>query len=366
MDMIEQFLKQVISDFKPYHSSKGMTYEDGLLLWTAVRFFELTGDEAYRGFLYRYMDAHVDEKGNIFHFSPEEYNIDNILAGNALFFLWNDSKDPRFINTMAQLRSQLKTHPRTQSGSFWHKLRYPNQIWLDGLYMGQVFYLRYALMFEEEGIAEDVLRQVENARKLLWDEKKHLYLHAYDETKMMQWADPVTGRSPNVWSRSVGWFAMALADLAEAFAALDETASARMGSLLKELVEGMLPHRDPVHQMWYQLVEKPDLPGNYLETSGTAMMVYAILKGVRLGVLPEAWRQEALLTLEGLERRYLVEEGGRWYLGGICQVAGLDNERRDGSDAYYLSEKISVNEIKGLGPYFFCHAELMLQEQSNQ
>ncbi len=362
--MVEAFLKQVITDFKPYHATKGMTYEDGLLLMAAVRFYELTGDRVYREFLNRYMDAHIDEKGQIFNYSLEEYNIDNILAGNALFFLWDDTKDPRYINTLALLRSQLKTHPRTSSGSFWHKLRYPNQIWLDGLYMGQVFYLRYALKFEEEGIAEDVLRQVENVRKFLWDEKKRLYLHAYDETKTMQWADPVTGRSPNVWSRSVGWFAMALADLAEGFASLDDSAAARMGALLKELVEGMLPHRDRVHQMWYQLVEKPDLPGNYLETSGTAMMVYAILKGVRLGWLPASMKKEALLTLQGLERRYLVEESGCWYLGGICQVAGLDNERRDGSDAYYLSEKISVNEIKGLAPYFFCYAELMLQEQT--
>ncbi len=365
-DMVEAFLKQVIGDFKPYHATKGMTYEDGLLLIAAIRFFEVTGDPVYRDFLYRYMEAHIDDKGQIFHYSLEEYNIDNILAGNALFFLWDDSKDPRYINTLALLRSQLQTHPRTASGSFWHKLRYPNQIWLDGLYMGQVFYLRYALKFEEEGIAEDVLRQVENARKFLWDEKKQLYLHAYDETKSMQWADPVTGRSPNVWSRSVGWFAMALADLAESFAAIDESAAARMGALLKELVEGMLPHRDPVHKMWYQLVEKPELPGNYLETSGTAMMVYAILKGVRLGWLPAGMKKEALLTLRGLESRYLVEENGRRYLGGICQVAGLDNERRDGSDAYYLSEKISVNEIKGLGPYFFCYAEWMLQEQTIQ
>jgi len=217
--MVEEFLKQVITDFKPYHVSKGMTYEDGLLLLVAQRFYEQTGDDFYLDFLHRYMDAHIDEKGHIVNYSVEEYNIDNILAGNALFFMWNQTKDPRYINTLSQLRSQLLTHPRTQAGNFWHKLRYPNQVWLDGVYMGQVFYLNYGLMFEEEGIASDVIHQVENVRRLLWDEKKKLYLHAYDESKQMQWADPSTGRSPNVWSRSVGWLAMALAEVRALFAA---------------------------------------------------------------------------------------------------------------------------------------------------
>lgn len=358
--MSEAFLKQTISEFHPYYVGKGMTYEDALLLIAAERYHRFTEDPVYADFLQRYLDAHIDDRGNILHYSLEEYNIDNILAGNALFYQWQRTRDPRFINTMALLRSQLKTQPRTQSGSFWHKLRYPNQVWLDGLYMGQVFYLNYALMFEEEAVPADVLRQVENVRKYLWDEEKKLYFHAWDETKSMQWADPVTGRSPNVWSRSVGWFAMALADLAEGFAKIDDSASARIGALLKELADGMLPHADPVHSMWYQLVEKPSLEGNYLETSGSAMMAYALLKGNRLGLLGENYRLAGLKTLAGIRNRYLLDENGRFYLGGICHVAGLDNENRDGSDAYYLSEKITVNEIKGLAPFFFAELETLL------
>lgn len=363
--MSEAFLKQTIADFHPYYAGKGMTYEDGLLLLAAERYHRVSEDPVYVDFLQKYMDAHIDGKGHILNYSLEEYNIDNILAGNALFDQWQRTRDPRFINTMALLRSQLQTQPRTQTGSFWHKLRYPHQVWLDGLYMGQVFYLNYALVFEEEGVPADVLRQVENVRKYLWDDAKKLYLHAWDETKSMQWADPLTGRSPNVWSRSVGWFAMALADLAEEFAKIDEAASARMGELLKELADGMLPHADPIHAMWCQLVEKPDLEGNYLETSGSAMMAYALLKGSRLGLLGETYRKAGMKTLKGIRDRYLCEENGRFYLGGICHVAGLDNERRDGSDAYYLSEKITVNEIKGVAPFLFAEleAELSSPEQ---
>jgi unsaturated rhamnogalacturonyl hydrolase len=361
--MEERFLRQVIREFQPYHITHGMTYEDGLLLIAAERFHQLTHDPVYREFIGKYLDAHLDGTGAIRGYSAAEFNIDNVLAGNVLFPLWEETHYLRYFNAINILRSQLKSHPRTASGSFWHKLRYPYQIWLDGLFMGQVFYLNYHCYFHEAGIPADIMNQVENVRKFLWNEKKRLYHHAYDEKKVMQWADPETGRSPNVWSRSVGWFAMALADLAEGFSTVDLLAKARLESLLVELVEGMLPHLDPQARMWHQIVDKPRLKGNYLETSGTAMMAYSILKGVRLGCFDESYRTLAESIIRGIENKYLREENGRLILGGTCQVAGLDNERRNGSDAYYLSEKNSENEIKGLGPYFFCLAESRFQEK---
>jgi len=364
--MVEAFLKQMIADFQPYHGTKGMTYEDGLMLLAAERFYLETNEECYLRFLLQYMDAHLTETGLIKNYSPEEYNIDNILAGSVLFSLFDWTKDPRYINALAQLRSQLKTHPRTDSGSFWHKKRYPYQIWLDGLYMGQVFYLQYALTFEEEGISDDVMHQVENVRRLLWDEKRKLYVHAYDEKMIMQWADPKTGHSPNVWSRSVGWWAMALADLYELFGRIDEEKQNRIGTLLRELLAGMMPHQDSKYHMWYQVVDKPDYPGNYLETSGSAMIAYAMIKGVRCGALENGYLKKGKEVLRGIDQRYLSEEEGRQYLGGICAVAGLDDERRNGSVEYYLSEKIAINEIKGVGPYLFAHAELLKIEQNHE
>jgi unsaturated rhamnogalacturonyl hydrolase len=204
------------------------------------------------------------------------------------------------------------------------------------------------------------MNQVENVRKFLWDDAKKLYVHAYDETRKMQWADKTTGHSPNVWSRSVGWWAMALADLAELAEQTDEKAKHRLGQLLEETIKGMLPFRDAQYHMWFQLVEKPDITGNYLETSGSSMMVYAMIKGIRLGLLDSSYLAKALETLQGIEKRYLSEKDGKFYLGGTCSVAGLDNERRNGSVEYYLSEKIAVNEIKGIAPYLFCYAEWML------
>ncbi|HAQ57364.1 MAG TPA: glycosyl hydrolase family 88 [Acholeplasmatales bacterium] len=355
--MFEHFLKERIRAFNPYHADQAMTYEDGLLLIAALRYHLATDDAECIQFIRDYLTLHILPDGTIKNYRPADFNIDNILAGNVLFAMSDLTGDPRYELAARNLRAQLESHPRTTSGSFWHKLRYPNQIWLDGLYMGQPFRLAYAFLHDESTVPGDVMNQVENVRKLLWDDQRRLYVHAYDERRDMQWADPITGRSPNVWSRSVGWFAMALADLADLFAGHDEAARKRLGTLLRELLDGMAPHRDLETGMWFQVVDHPETPGNYLETSGSAMLAYAALKGTRLGILPSSYAEDAKRTIAGIERKYLSYQKGGWVLGGICAVAGLDNERRNGSIAYYLSERIAENEIKGVGPYFFAKLE---------
>ncbi|MFA5466912.1 MAG: glycoside hydrolase family 88 protein, partial [Candidatus Izemoplasmatales bacterium] len=278
--MSTKFIRQMMADFAPYHESKRMTYEDGIYLLALEKYYQVTKDEDFLTNIDAYLKRHIDEAGMIENYHLEEYNIDNILAGNALFFAYEKTHEKRYLKAIELLRAQLKTHPRTKSGSFWHKLRYPYQIWLDGLYMGQVFYLHYGLNQEDEAIIADCMKQIENVRDLLWDEDKKLYLHAYDERKVMQWADKTTGRSPNVWSRSVGWLAMAFVELYDLLEGKGVFAK-KLAQLLLELLEGMLVQLDPTSKMWHQLVDKPSVEGNYLETSGSAMLAYAMLKGSR-------------------------------------------------------------------------------------
>lgn len=356
--MVFEFLKQRLERFTAYHPTKRMTYEDGLMLLALLRAYEVSGDDVFANGLMNYLQANIDPSGKIVSYEETEFNIDNILAGNVLFSVWDATLDPKFLFAQEALMRQLKNHPRTKSGSFWHKLRYPNQIWLDGLYMGQVYYYQYGLLHDDKSIQEDVKHQVENVRSLLWDETKKLYLHAYDETKTMQWANKETGHSPNVWSRSVGWFAMALVDLFEMAVAVDVVFAKRLGELLTELLVGMRIHKDPVYSMWRQVVDRPDVEDNYLETSGSAMLAYAMIKGARMGMLDASYLEEGTKTIEGIDKRYLSVVDGIYELDGICSVAGLDNEKRDGSVAYYLSEKIAVNEIKGVAPYVYAKLEL--------
>lgn len=357
---LEEFLKQIMTSFKPYHIHKGMTYEDGVFLLAVAAYYKVTGDSHYLDFIRHYVDRHVDPDGYIQNYHLEEYNIDNILAGNVLYLLMDQYEDPRYEKAVRLLREQLRTHPRTNSGSFWHKLRYPYQIWLDGLYMGQPFYLAYGLRTNDSDIVSDVLRQVDNARRYLWDPKRQLYCHAYDEKKVMQWASKETGMSPNVWGRSVGWFAMALVESYELLPEMMSSERKKLSGLLVELIEGMKPFQDPISKMWYQIVDKPKLERNYLETSGSAMLAYAMLKGARLGMLDRMYRIDGESTLSGIEKTVLKIVDQHYVLGGTCKVAGLDNDLRDGSDEYYLSEPIVSNEIKGVGPFLFAQAEIKL------
>ncbi|MBN2504999.1 MAG: glycoside hydrolase family 88 protein [Bacilli bacterium] len=356
--MIDKYIRQIMEEFHPYHEHKRLTYEDGLLLIAMLKLYEVTNEEDYLAFVDDYLDRHVDELGNIVNYKLDEYNIDNILSGNALLQTYILTGKAKYRRASDLLRSQLFSHPRTDSGGFWHKLRYPYQIWLDGLYMGQIFYLHYGLEFNEQDIFPDVFSQCINVRKYLFDNDKKLYFHAYDEKKVMQWANPESGRSPNVWSRSVGWLAMAFVEVSELFLGFDKKKSKVIVEMLEELLSGMLAHRDQESKMWYQIVNKPSLEGNYLETSGSAMLAYAMLKGSRLDLIDKKYREQGLETILGIEKTYLSEVNGKFCLGGTCKVAGLDNEKRDGSDAYYLSEPIAVNEIKGVGPYLFCHSEI--------
>ncbi len=357
--MIKEFILETMEEFQPYHEKKRLTYEDALILMALIKFHDVTGETTYLKFVDDYLNKHVDASGNIRNYQLEEYNIDNILAGNALLDTYFRTQREKYLKAAHLLRKQLATHPRTDSGSFWHKLRYPYQIWLDGLYMGQLFYLCYGVHFHEQDTIQDVFNQFLNVRKYLFDSRRKLYYHAYDEKKQMQWADPQTGRSPNVWSRSVGWLAMALVECGELLSAVDKEKKNRLKDMLQELLEGMLEHRDPLTKMWFQIVDKPQVENNYPETSGSAMLAYAMLKGSRIGLLDREYGDLGLETLKGIESTYLTRQAGKFYLAGTCKVAGLDNERRDGSEKYYLSEPVVTNEIKGLGPYFFCYSEIL-------
>ncbi len=355
---LSKYMKQMIEEFKPYNKTKRMTYEDGLMLIAAMRYYEISSDDYVLKFLLSYLDDFIDEDGNIQSYHLDDYNIDNILAGNVLFFAFEKTKNQKYQKAIELLISQLLTHPRTLSGSFWHKKRYPYQIWLDGLYMGQVFYLRYGLMTKDKFIIDDVIHQVANADKLLWDEERELYVHAYDETLSMQWADKNTGHSPNIWSRSVGWFAMALVDLFELFGDDSQEEQAKLKFYANKLITGLVRHLDQDYKMLYQVVDKPLYDGNYLETSGSAMIAYTLMKGYRLNIFNKKEYELGKSLIDGINRKYLREESNKIILGGICAVAGLDNEKRDGSVEYYLSEKIAENEIKGVGPYLFALIEL--------
>lgn len=335
-------------------------YIDGCMVTAILALYDITGDEKYLHFADDFVGWYVQEDGSILTYRAEEHNLDNINPAKNLFSLYAYTGRQKYRKAMDTVRAQLDTMPRTRAGSFWHKEIYPWQVWLDGLYMAQPFYMQYETVFNRMRGCRDSFEQFARAEKYMRDPATGLYYHGYDESRTMYWADPVTGCSPNFWLRALGWFTVALVDTLEVMDEQLYYEYRKMQAVLRALADALLPWQ---HEsgMFYQVVDQGRAEGNYLETSGTALIAYGLLKAVRLGYLPPKYRPFAEKAFYGTTQRYLSQdENGHPRLGGICLVAGLGGaQHRDGSLAYYFSEPVVENEAKGVAPLLLAYTELL-------
>ncbi len=335
-------------------------YIDGCMITAVLSLYEMTGEKKYLDFADDFVGFFVQEDGSIKTYDPAEYNLDNINPSKNLFRLYDLTGKEKYRKAMDTARSQLDSMPRTDAGNFWHKNIYPHQVWLDGLYMAQPFYMEYERRYNKMKGCLDSFRQFKNVEELMKDEKTGLYYHGYDESREMYWADKETGKSPNFWLRALGWFTVALVDTAEA---MDESMYYEyryLQTMLENLANALIPFQDE-SGMFYQIVDRKDDERNYLETSGTALIAYGLLKGVRLGYLPRRFEEIGKRAFDGITEKYLSRnEDGSPKLGGICLVAGLGGaQHRDGSLEYYFSEPVVENEAKGVAPLILAYTEIL-------
>lgn len=332
-------------------------YEDGCIYRGLILLHEATGDERWKSHLHRLADTQIAADGTLAGYDPHEYNIDHILAGRALFSMARETGDARYRIAADHLARQLETHPRIPAGNYWHKKRYPHQVWLDGLYMGLSFQVEYANFTGRSGLIADALQQFSTAL-VLTATSGGLYVHGYDDSRQQVWADPVTGKSSAVWARAVGWLAMALVDTLAILPADEATASLRLRTRL--LLEEVLARQMP-SGLWQQVLDAPDLQGNYEESSASAMLAYALLRAGRIGLIEDAAASAGQRALDALFNTRLVEdEHGATRLTTIVHVAGLggfDGQYRDGTQAYYITEPVVSDDAKGVGPLMMAYAE---------
>ncbi|MBP3237864.1 MAG: glycoside hydrolase family 88 protein [Lachnospiraceae bacterium] len=369
-EKIEKYIDRLLADSTPdkpvWNIEKirlgkpaAWNYIDGCIIAAFLDMAMVTGDDRYSDFAENFIDYYVKEDGSLLGYSVEKYNLDDVNEGRVLFDLYRMTGKEKYKKAIELLYSQLKNQPRTVTGNFWHKLIYPNQIWLDGIYMAQVFYVRYLMEFGDNDLS-DIMSQIKNVRRLMFDENKKLYYHGCDCSKSIFWADRKTGCSKNFWLRSIGWFTVALADII-GYINNDQYREELIG-IFRETIKGIALYADPESGLYYQVVDCGGKEGNYLETSGSSMIAYAMLKGVRLKVLDEEYLALGKKTFDGICDKYLtVSENGELNLGGICLVAGLGPENkpnRDGSYEYYISEPVVENDAKGVAPFLMCYTEV--------
>lgn len=365
--LYERYLRAYAEQFRK--TDRNMwNYEDGCLLIGLRAMYQATGDNFYLNALRSFTDRYIEVDGNIRNYVAAEYNLDYIPAGCVLYTLYDKTCEPRYRKAIETLEEQLRHQPRTPCGSFWHKAIYPNQVWLDGLYMGLPFHANYAIRFGDESALDDIMLQFRNARKYLYDEKTGLYYHAWNETKDVFWADPKTGLSPNFWTRAIGWYLMALADIYGMIPDNRTDLIDEMAALWKEAIDGMLRWQEKDSGLFYQLPALLNEKRNYLETSGSLMVAYSLLKGARLDVLTEPeYRAAGEKILVGIELRKFTVHDGKVELHGICKGAGLGptgNLHRNGTVDYYLSEDVVHDEQKGVGVCMMAYAEYLQAKQA--
>lgn len=335
-------------------------YTQGLVAKSMLQLFEETKDSSYYNYVKTFADFFIDNDGNILTYKLESYNIDRINGGKFLFDMYNYTKDEKYIKAIKLLRSQLDTHPRVAAGGFWHKKIYPHQMWLDGLYMGAPFYAQCIVEFDEpSNLFDDVANQFVLVDSVTLDKETGLNYHGWDESREQQWANKETGQSPNFWSRSIGWYMMAMVDVLD-FLPQEHPQRPTIINNLNRLSEALLQFRDKETGMWYQVTNLPQAEGNYLESSGSTMFVYAMAKGARMGYLPEKFRQIAKESFDGLTKFSTQEnEDGTTSITRACSVAGLGgNPYRDGTYEYYVNEPIRNDDPKVIGPFIMAGIEL--------
>lgn len=360
--MYKDYFDHFCQRYEPYKQG-AWCYEDGCIYRGLMLLYQSSGERRWLDHLMRMVSRQVQDDGALVGYDPREFNIDNILPGRVLLFLDQQTKDARYMAAARRLIGQLDDHPRILAGNYWHKARYPHQVWLDGLYMALPFQVEYALAANDQPRISDALQQLATAL-VLTASGGGLHVHGYDESRQQAWADKETGKSPAVWARAMGWMVMALVDT---LAILPEDAATKaLRTRTRSVLLAILQHQQE-SGLWLQVLDTPDLVGNYEETSASAMFAYASLVACRLQLLePEETRRldnSARRALDALLGTRFLEEDGLVRLTGICQVAGLgalSGPYRDGTPAYYLSEPVVADDAKGVGPLMMAVAELEL------
>ena len=352
---IKQFPDPWTVDFNP---KPVWNYSQGLIAQSMLQLWKISHQEAYFNYAQNYANKFIDSTGVITGYKLEDYSLDLLNSGKFLFDLYETTKEDKYLKAVKQLRYQFSVQPRTLEGGFWHKQRYPHQMWLDGLYMGAPFYAQCAVEFNESASFDDIVNQFVVIHKHTYDTKTGLNYHGWDERKVQKWADPTTGCSPCFWGRAMGWYAMALVDVLD-FIPQDHAGRSKLLEILNQVVVGIKKYQDPTTGLWYQVLDQGKREGNYLEASASSMFTYALLKASRKGYICDQYKETALKGYKGIVK-YLIRKNtnGTISLTQCCSVAGLGgNPYRNGSYAYYIHEQVRDNDPKGVGPFILASLE---------
>ena len=341
-------------------------YEIGVVLMGFERLHQLTKDQTYIDYTKHIIDHFITADGGIRTYVVDEYNSDNIPPGRQLLRLYDLYKEQKYITAATTLRNQISIQPRNKAGGFWHKLKYPSQMWLDGLYMIEPFYAAYAVVKNQPADFNDIINQFVIMEKYGRDAKTGLLYHGWDESKLQGWANKQTGVSPEFWSRSMGWYMMALVDVLD-FIPKNHPRRKELIEILNRTSTAIVKFQDAKSGVWWQVTDKANKEKNYLESSGTAMFVFALAKGIRLHYLPATFNTALQKAYNGMIKQFVTTDAnGQYHFIQAVAGAGLGGiPYRDGTYEYYVNEPRRDDDLKAIGPFIQACIEMELLKKKN-
>jgi unsaturated rhamnogalacturonyl hydrolase len=316
-------------------------------------------DQKYSDYMKSYFDYFINNDGTVKDYNAEEYNIDNINPAKNLFTLYKRTGEEKYNIAIQGFVKQMENHPKTKTGGYWHKKRYPWQMWLDGIYMGSPFLAQYAREYNKSEWFDVVTQQITLIYDKTLDPKTGLLYHAWDESKEMKWSNPVTGQSPHFWSRAMGWYVMAIVDVLD-YLPENHPDREKIITILNNTIDALLKVSDKETGLWFQVLDQGGREGNYIEASGTCMYIYTMAKAANKGYIKKKYFQIANEKFDSVIKNLIVsDENGNLVLKNVCGGCGLGgNPYRDGSYEYYIHEKVVDNDSKGVGPFILAAIEL--------
>lgn len=327
-------------------------YEMGVVLTGFEKLAQATGDKKYTDYTKNIIDHFITADGVIRTYQPEEYNSDNIPTGRQLLHLYQITREEKYKTAATTLYNQLAWQPRNKAGGYWHKLKYPTQMWLDGLYMIEPFAVEYAVLFNDTKKFDDIINQFVWMEKYARDAKTGLLYHGWDESKLQKWANKKTGLSPEFWSRAMGWYMMALVDVLDHLPA-NYKRRAELIAVLNRLSAALVKFQDAKEGVWWQVTNKAAQELNYVESSSSAMFLYALSKAVNKKYISTSFKPAITKAYTGILKNFVRTdaEGNVHYLQAVAG-AGLGGvPYRDGSYDYYVNEPKRDDDLKAIGPF---------------
>ncbi len=331
-------------------------YETGTVLRGFELLYKASGDEKYLNYIRASVESQVSANGVISGYSMSDYNVDEVKEGSLVLYLYELTGDERYRAAAASLMQQLDRQPQTSEGGNWHKNKYPDQMWLDGLYMAQPFNAHYGALFDRPDNIDDVVLQLRLMEDHARDPQTGLLYHGWDESRNASWAN-AQGQSPEFWGRSLGWYAMALVDVLDYIPDSYSAQRTEIVAILQRLAEAMVKVQDPSTGVWWQVPDKAGQSGNWIESSVTAMMSYSLAKAARLGYIDASYADSAKKAWNGLVSEFVTQDwNGTLSLTATCEGTGVGS-----SYSFYIGRARRSNDPKGLGPFLMAAAEIEFQ-----